>query len=113
MTLMAAISDNTTILVTAARLRPSLERASRVRLRPAGKAAARPSRVAARSVIAHPGIECCVEQVDDQVEDNDEDGNQHHRSHHQRIVAIDRAENEVTADTRDREDRLDDDGPGE
>ena len=43
-------------------------------------------------------VEQRVEHVDDEVEDEHEDGDDDDRAHHQRVVAVERALDEVAAD---------------
>src|SRR6187549_3177105 len=65
------------------------------------------------SVIAHPGINDGVEQVDDKVEQDGEYRDDHDSAHDQRVVAVKRCIDEIAADAWNGEDRLDDDRTGE
>ncbi|KAI1690666.1 hypothetical protein DdX_22345 [Ditylenchus destructor] len=100
-----------TLPAMAGRLRRKRRTASWKRLRPFTSLSEATGATA--SVMANPRIEQAVENIDQQIEHDDEDGDQHDRAHDERIVAVDRAEHEVTPDAGNGEDRLDHRGAGE
>src|SRR5438067_1234465 len=95
-------------LPTAARLALSRPQASAHSERPATGAAAMTV-----SVIPDPRVDEGIENIDDQIEHDGKHGDHHHGTHDERVVAVERRFDEVSADAWDLEDGLNDDRAGE
>src|SRR6516225_2383902 len=99
----AAANTNTTQPIAAQNNGPSR------RPRCAGCAWTSSPRVSSSVAMANPGVEHCVERVDDEVHDDEACGDQqHHALQDDEVARADRADQQP-ADTRQRENRLDDD----